>query len=107
MQIYRKYLLALIIVLLLAVNLFSAKGVVTHKPSNCDYCIVETKKGYAILEWYGGNDPDKGDVIVGDFESYGMKNIYNATSEAELRVWVEDFWLDKEDALEKLFDECN
>lgn len=80
---------------------FAAKGEVVYKKDGCDYFIVETNMGYAILEWYGGNDPDVGDVLVGDFESYGTKDIYNVTTEAELQVWVEDYWLSKEDALEK------
>jgi hypothetical protein len=70
-----------------------ARGVVTHKVGACDYFLVETAMGFDLLEWYGGNDPDEGDVLVGDFESYGFKNIYNTTAKSELRVWVEDFWL--------------
>jgi hypothetical protein len=68
--------------------------------------LVETVRGYAVLEWYGGNDPDKGDLLVGAFENYGMKTIYNITADSELRVWVEDYLLSKEDALEKLLEEC-
>ena len=33
----------------------AAKGVVVAYPSGCDYYIVETNRGYALLEWYGGN----------------------------------------------------
>ena len=59
--------------------------------------------GYALLEWYGGSDPDEGDIIVGDFESYGFKDIYNLTADSELRVWVEDYWLSKEDVFRAVF----
>ena len=86
---------------------FAAKGEVVYKKSGCDYFIVETNMGYALLEWYGGNYPDKGDVIVGNFESYGFKNVYNLTAGSELRVWVEDYWLSKEDALEQYFENCD
>jgi hypothetical protein len=39
-------------------------------------------------------------------ESYGSKDIYNLTADSELRVWVEDFWLSKEDAFEKYYEFC-
>lgn len=85
----------------------AAKGVVVYYKSGCDYYIVETNMGYAVLEWYGGNDPSKGDVLAGDFESYGMKDIYNLTADSETRVWVEDFWLSKESAIEEYYEKCN
>jgi hypothetical protein len=84
----------------------AAKGVVTHRVSSCDYFVVQTANGYALLEWYGGNDPDKGDVLVGDFEAYGMKDVFNITSDDELRVWVEEYWLPRSRVLEKLVDKC-
>ena len=37
----------------------AAKGVVAYSKSGCDYFIVETNSGYALLEWYGGNDRAK------------------------------------------------
>jgi len=86
---------------------FAAKGVVVYYKSGCSYFIAETTMGYALLEWYGGYDPSKGDVIAGDFESYGMKDIYNLTADQETKVWVEDFWLSKQRAIEKYFDKCN
>ena len=85
----------------------AAKGIVVLYKSGCSYYIVQTNMGYAILEWYGGNDPSEGDVLVGDFETYGMKDIYNLTADDETTVWVEDFWLSKSRAIEKYYDECN
>ncbi|HXF49068.1 MAG TPA: hypothetical protein VNL73_06550 [Verrucomicrobiae bacterium] len=85
----------------------ASKGEVVYKSSSCDYFIVETPSGFALLEWYGGNDPYKGDIIVGDFEEFGFQDIYNITADSELRVWVEDYWLSKEDAVEKYFEHCD
>lgn len=83
-----------------------AKGVVVYNKSKCDYYIVETALGFSLLEWYGGNDPDEGDVIVGDFESYGFKDIFNVSKDAEMRVWVEDYWLNKDRVAEKYLEKC-
>ena len=88
-------------------TVFSAKGVVVYHKSDCDYYIVETPTGYALLEWFGGNDPDEGDILVGDYENYGMKTIYNLTADAETRVWVEDYWLSKDGVIEMYSENCS
>ncbi|WP_417667551.1 hypothetical protein [Pseudidiomarina sp.] len=85
----------------------AAKGVVAYYKSGCSYYIVETNMGYALLEWYGGNDPSEGDVLVGDYESYGMKDIFNISADSETKVWVEDFYLSKDRVIERYFDKCN
>jgi len=106
----KKYFIPFIIILLFTSFIgtaFAAKGEVVYKKSGCDYFIVETNIGYAILEWYGGNDPDEGDIIVGNFESYGFEDIYNLPADSDLRVWVEDYWLSWEDALELYFEHCD
>jgi hypothetical protein len=84
----------------------AARGVVSRRISGCDYFIVATKSAYDVLEWYGGHDPDKGDILIGGFESYGFHDIYDETADDDLRVWTEDYDLTKEDALEKLTDQC-
>lgn len=85
----------------------AAKGVVVLYKSGCSYYIVETTMGYVILEWYGGNDPSEGDTLVGDYENYGMKDIYNLSADSETKVWVEEFWLSKNSVFEKYYDKCN
>ena len=84
----------------------AAKGVVVLYQSGCSYYIVETTMGYVLLEWFGGSDPSKGDELVGDYESYGMKDIYNITVNSETKVWVEDFWLSKSNVLKKYSKKC-
>lgn len=84
-----------------------ARGEVTQRIEGCDYFLVETPSGVDLLEWYGGNDPDEGDVLVGTFETYGFHNIYNLAAKADLRVWVEDYWLDEDTASEQLHDHCD
>ena len=90
-----------------AMPVFAAKGGVSFIKSGCSYYIAETNMGFALLEWYGGSTPSRGDVIVGDYESYGMKEIYNLTQDSETKVWVDNFWLSKDKAIEKYFEKCN
>ena len=69
--------------------------------------LLQRTRGYALLEWYGGNDPSEGDQLVGDYEEYGFHDIYNTTAGEELRVWVEDYWLSKTRVIEKFYNKCD
>lgn len=107
MQFKKRYVVFFVIFYLLIIGTsFASIGEVVFKKRNCDYFIVETKMGYAILEWYGGTDPYEGDIVVGDFESFGFKDIYDLSLRSDIHVWVEDYWLSKEQALEKYFRLC-
>ena len=91
---------SLIIILFFAATLLptlanAAKGVVVYNKPDCEHYIVQTNLGFALLQWFGGNYPNEGNILVGDFESFGMKDIYNITADAETRVWVEEFGLPK------------
>ena len=93
--------------LCIPMSAIAAKGIVGYIKSGCSYYIVETPMGYALLEWYGGNTPSRGDTLVGDFESYGMKDIYNVTADSETRVWVDNYWMAKSRAIERYFEKCD
>jgi hypothetical protein len=93
-------------ILATALPTLAAKGAVVYRISGCDYFVVQTTKGYDVLEWYGGWDASKGDDLVGSFEQYGMRDVVDTTADESMRVWVQEYWLTKEDALEKLVEKC-
>jgi hypothetical protein len=82
-----------------------AGATVVYRRSGCDYFILESMKGYIVAEWMGGHDPDEGETLFGNFNSYGTKTYFNGTN-TESRLWIEDYWLSKEDAFEKVNEEC-
>jgi hypothetical protein len=82
-------------------------GVVALRVSGCDYYLIETNQGYTVVEWYGGHDPSRGEPVIGSFNSYGMKTIFFGQGREEGRVWIDDYWLSEDDALEKISDQCN
>lgn len=84
----------------------ASNGVVTKRISGCDYFMVNATNGYAVLEWYGGYDPNSGDVLIGRIEEYGMHEIVDDTADENLTVWVEDYMLLRTRALEILVDKC-
>ncbi len=102
----KQLLVATLLSLTMLQAAIAAQGEVVLKKSGCDYYIVETNNGFVLLEWYGGNDPDVGDTIVGDFEKYGMKTLHNLTHDKQTKVWVEDFWLSKDSAIKKYNEKC-
>jgi hypothetical protein len=84
----------------------ASQGHVAKRISGCDYFIVDADQGYAVLEWYGGHDPDSGDLLIGKFETYGMHDIIDDTADENLTVWTEDYGLSHGHALEILVDKC-
>jgi hypothetical protein len=103
-----KYKLLLVAMVLFATTaMFAEKGRVAKRVSGCDYYAVYTpSSGYAVLEWYGGADPDEGDTITGSFRNYGFHTFF-VNSDSETRAYVEDWGLSLDDALEKLSEECD
>lgn len=84
----------------------SVSGSVSHRISGCDYFLVQTRSGYDLLEWFGDYDPDKGDVLVGKYEEYGFHDVLDETADETSRIYTEEYWLSKTDALEHLTDKC-
>jgi hypothetical protein len=68
--------------------------------------MVSTSQGYSVLEWFGGHDPDSGDLLIGKFETYGMHEIVDDTVDETVTVWTEDYALSRTRALEVLVDKC-
>lgn len=82
------------------------EGQVVYFKPGCPYFIVNTILGYAVLVLVDGKTIRAGDILAGDFESYGMRNIYNSSRGVSLKVMVENFWLSKNRAMEIYYEKC-
>ena len=87
--------------------LWADKGEVVKTISGCDYFLVETENGYSLLETVGADTPDKDDEVVGTLNEYGSCDIYDITTDSEISVYVDDFYLTEEDALDQLVENCD
>lgn len=107
--IMRKILLFTLVLALtvIAKTSYAEKAVIALYKSGCDYFIAANRNGYYLLEWYGGYDPTEGDNIVGSLSSYGFHDVYYPSADAEGHIYIEDFWLSKESALEQYIEHCN
>jgi len=89
-----------------AVVLANTKSLVVYTQTSCSYYIVENAMGYAVLEWFGGGDPSVGDLIYGNVNTYGFKDLSFGRYDQKTKVWIEDYMLSWDRAVEKIRDKC-
>lgn len=82
-------------------GLFADKGTVVMEHN--DYYIIDGDRGYSVVERYAGPLFEMDDIL-GDLNSYGFKDLYNLSRSSETRVYIEDCWLDEEEAIEQLYE---
>lgn len=68
--------------------------------------LISAPLGYIIADAYGLTPP-KGETLVGEIESYGLKTVFGLGADRDYRIYVDDFWLSRESALEKFYENCN
>lgn len=73
-------------------------GIVVYEGDD-DYYIVETRKGLTIIERYSGV-LNEGDRIRGELNRYGFTYVIRKYSDTEVRIYIEDYMLSNDDALE-------
>ena len=62
-----------------------------------DHMVFPNNSGFINAEWFGGLFTE-GQLYFGDFDSYGMTDVYNRDGNEIGRVWVDDFWVSNRDA---------
>ncbi len=91
-----------------AISASSRQVRVVFKPQNCrSYFLADGDSGgIYLLEWYGGHDPEEGDAILGKINSYGFKDVFYPNKNSKGRVYVDDFMLSRDRAIEKISEKC-
>ena len=78
-------------------------GVVAYTDS--DYVIFYTRMGFVVAEYYGGYFVlEEDDQVFGDLDSFGFKDIYCPSKDRSVRVYIDNYMLSKDRALEWLFE---
>jgi len=75
---------------------------VVYSDSYCDYYVVESVNGYAILRTFGGSRPYEGAVLYGNFSNYGARDFYNRSSGYVFTAEVMEYWLTYYEALDAI-----
>ena len=60
---------------------------VVSYPSRCDYFIANGNRGYYLFQWYDGYEPSEGDVILGEIESNGFKDVHYPLKNREGKIY--------------------
>ena len=99
--------LPLLMLLALPAPATAAEGKVMLVTVKCsDLFVVEMgEKRYALLEWYGGYRPEKGDIVTGNFVHFGVQDM--VVGQRRLRVWVSDYDLTQDQINDKLAGRCD
>ncbi len=87
-------------------SVHAAKAVVVFKKYTCKQFVAQGPDGYYVLEYQGGYDPQEGDFIVGNFNSYGFKQAYFPDKEQEGKVYVNGFKMNEDSAFRAYFEHC-
>ena len=76
------------------------EGVVVYEGDD-DYYIVETRRGYTVLEVYSGILYE-GNKVRGELNRYNFKYLINRNRNSEVKVYIEDYALSEDAAIEWL-----
>lgn len=82
-------------------------GAVVKTFSGCDYFIISMNGDYVVAEWMGQYTPDEGDRIRGKLNSFGTKEFWVVNRSRTTKLWIDDYALDWEAAIEKIREKCN
>lgn len=87
--------------LLVSVTVYASRGVVAYYDFSSSKIVIQTDyNSYTCAEVYtGGLLTGIGSVIVGDLETYGFKEVYDVTTDEELSIYIDDYWVSKARAL--------
>lgn len=83
------------------------RGIVAGSGFGCDYFVVETTRGYAVLRSWGGFAPVRGAVIYGDLSRWGVRTFYNRTEGYLMNADVRDYGLSYFQAMDQMNWYCN
>ena len=97
------FILSLIIVMIPAMTTYATRGVVVYYNYSSGKIIIETSLGYTCGEVYSYSGLlDTGDTIAGNLESYGVHEVYNLTHDSTFQIYIDEYWLNRNRALEWL-----
>ena len=87
----------LLLLFFLPLSAVGMEGVVVYYRFGCDYYIIYTEIGYALIESQVGGDIGDYDVLIGNFNSRGLTIIHNVTRGYDCKVWIEGYGMTEED----------
>ena len=81
------------------------KGEVVYS-DNCQYYVIQTAHGYAILKATGSYKPYERAVVYGNFSNYGLRDFYNRSTGRIFTAEVKEYWLSYYEAQQAIYYYC-
>jgi hypothetical protein len=78
------------------------RALVVSSDFQCDYYVVETQRGYALMRNWGGLSPIRGAVLYGDFNRFGVQPFYNRTEGYLMNADIRDYTFSYFQAMDQL-----
>lgn len=78
------------------------EGDVVYSDPSCSYWVLATYSGYTIVRSSSGSQPYEGELIYGNFNSRGTRDMYNYSGRFVFTATVTDYWLTYGQALDAL-----
>lgn len=94
------FALGLMILLSSTVFAEAEKAYIAYYDSTKNIIIVETSWGYSVMDLYSYAWISRGDVVIGNFNQYGYTDIYDATADTSLSVYIDNYMLSADTALD-------
>ena len=83
-------------------------AIVIFENSGCDYIILETSDyWYVVAQKYSGAyGLTTGDTVIGKLASFGFKDVYGPSSSQEMRLYVDNYYATRDNAMERYAEKC-
>lgn len=81
-------------------------GIVIYRQPSCDYFLLETAGGIALLHWRLGDDPAVGHRVIGNVNLFQTPQFFNHTTQRSFRATVEEYAQRDSTALRALREHC-
>lgn len=106
-----KKIFVLLFALIVSANVFAeykpssydVYGIVAYEAKYSWFVIYTERYGHIIVQHYG-YDLDEGDMVYGRFSTYGYVDIYNETKDEIVSIYIDNWGLSRDRAVEWLSD---
>ncbi len=78
------------------------QGEVVYSDSYCNYYVIETYNGFAVVRAYGSYKPFEGSIVYGNFSAQGTRDLYNYSNQVVFTGTITDYWLSYQEAQDAL-----
>ena len=96
-------LVVLICTLMISSTVSAARGVVAFYDQSSNKIVIATNSGYTygnVMYYIWGLK--RGDVVVGNLESFASHELYDLTTDSSFTMWIDRYWANENEVIDWL-----